>query len=69
MQHRTVGSEPILDSVIVLAKGLNYFFDLFLCSDDLKREVQNLAREKEELERDMETKGKDVEERKNIRDR
>ena len=65
MQHRTVGSEPILDSVIVLAKGLNYFFDLFLCSDDLKREVQNLAREKEELE----TKGKDFEEQKNIRDR
>ena len=65
MQHRTVGSEPILDSVIVLAKGLNYFFDLFLFSDDLKREVQNLAREKEELE----TKGKDFEEQKNIRDR
>ena len=69
MQHRTVGSEPILDSVIVLAKGLNYFFDLFLFSDDLKREVQNLAREKEELERDMETKGKDFEEQKNLRDR
>ena len=67
--HKNVSFILTHITTIVLAKGLNYIFDLFLCSDKLRRKVNNLARDKEKLERDVETKRKDVEEQKNIRDR